>query len=68
MILNNLALVIMEDVYRQTKRPNALLQAHELLTRAIQRSDELDGKFKWPIVNMQQLNAHATTFGVALPT
>ena len=67
MLLNNIALLIMDGVYRQLRRPEQLKRAHKILRDAVQRMIETGSDFHWPVNSMESLKLQALEFGIELP-
>jgi tetratricopeptide (TPR) repeat protein len=67
MILNNIALLTMDAVYRQLKSPERLRDAYAVLLQAIKRMGETGSEFRWPISTIDQLRQQAKEFKIELP-
>jgi tetratricopeptide (TPR) repeat protein len=67
MIHNNIALLIVDGVYKRTVAPTELVRAQLSLEIAIKRMGSHVPDFTWPLATMESLRRLASDFGVKLP-
>lgn len=64
--LNNMALLIMDEVFLGTKPPNSIADAIKMAQQALQLATAAESKFMWPRQTLAECRAMAQQVGVAV--